>query len=186
MHTPAHMLIGFAAFSRAPRAEAWPVAVGSILPDLPIFILYAWERLVRGSSEDAIWTAIYYEPGWQAFIDAFNSIPLIGVGLLFAWAARSPRVVTIFGAMMLHCFVDLPLHHGDGHRHGFPLSDFRFDSPVSYYDPNHFGAVGGAIELTAALVATAWVAKNTASIQMRVALIVLAAAQAVSMLRTFA
>jgi hypothetical protein len=47
---------------------------------------------------------------------------------------------------MLHSALDFPFHANDGHRHFFPVSDFRFDSPVSYWDPARFGRAVALIE----------------------------------------
>ena len=43
-------------------------------------------------------------------------------------------------AAMLHTFADIPLHVNDGPLLLFPLNwRWRFISPVSYWDPNHYG-----------------------------------------------
>lgn len=41
---------------------------------------------------------------------------------------------------------DLPLHHDDAHRHFFPFLEWRFVSPVSYWDPNYYGKWIGLVE----------------------------------------
>jgi len=46
----------------------------------------------------------------------------------------------------------LALHHDDAHRHFLPLSGFRFESPISYWDPAHYGLVFGAVELAGVVV----------------------------------
>lgn len=48
--------------------------------------------------------------------------------------------------MGVHVAGDLPLHHDDAHRHLFPFSDWRFESPVSYWDPAHYGGYVAALE----------------------------------------
>ena len=35
----------------------------------------------------------------------------------------------------------------DAHRHFYPLSDYRFISLVSYWDPRHYGTVAMPAEL---------------------------------------
>ena len=49
--------------------------------------------------------------------------------------------------MAVHCVTDLLVHREDAHAHFFPLSSWRFVSPVSYWDPRHYGAVVGLVEL---------------------------------------
>ena len=58
----------------------------------------------------------------------------------------------------LHIAFDLPVHREDGHAHFWPLSDWVFISPVSYWDREHYGNVVGPLEilLVIALIAVLW------------------------------
>lgn len=131
---------------------------GALLPDLPILCFYAYQSLVVQNPEQFIWTQAYFDPDWQALFDLFNSLPLIALFAALAWRARARGAFVFFCSMALHCLGDLPLHHDDGHAHFFPISSWRFESPVSYWDPRYHGhfvllgemllIVGGAYALT--------------------------------------
>lgn len=54
--------------------------------------------------------------------------------------------------MAVHCLIDLPVHHDDAHRHFFPFSEYRFFSPVSYWDPQHFGNYVLTVEIVLTLI----------------------------------
>ena len=140
MTTPAHVALGLALLGSRAFPKAWhAISLGAVLPDLPILLFYAWE-LLRGVPERIIWGEHYYAPAWQVFFDFPNSLPLVAVGLLVAlWLGRR-IAAAFFASMLLHSLMDLPLHHDDGHRHFWPLSDFRFASPISYWDPTRYGA----------------------------------------------
>lgn len=186
MNTPTHVMLSIAVLSRR-RVSAddpepsyvVPAVIGAVLPDAPMFVFYAVEKLVIGSSEREIWTTRYFLPAWQDFFDLFNSIPIVLAGLWICWQrsrrpnagaeSGSPRSAhqeswarraakklglggakawtILFASMLLHMLADLPLHHDDGHRHFWPISNWRFESPVSYWDPNHYGLYAGAAEL---------------------------------------
>lgn len=140
MNTPAHVVLNALALGRGRGRERWlPITAGALLPDLPMVGFYLYQRLVLGSSEAWIWSQAYYAPAWQGFFDLFNSLPLIAVGALVAWRLRSGAVLALLASMALHALADLPLHHEDAHAHFFPLSSWRFRSPVSYWDPSHHG-----------------------------------------------
>ena len=124
------------------------VLIGAVLPDLAIFTLYFW-HLWLGTPESTIWSVEYYKPGWQAFIDCFNSIPLLLISIIICWKTNQRYLLLFFASMLLHTFGDLPLHHDDAHRHFFPFSDWRFTSPVSYWDANHYGNWFSLIEVLA-------------------------------------
>lgn len=156
MNTPAHALINLALLGRVtPPAAVAAVLVGGLLPDLPMLVFYAVERL-RGVPEAVIWSEHYFAPQWQAFFDAPNSLVLIAVAAAVCAWRRWPIGVLLFASMALHSLADLALHHDDGHRHFWPISDFRFVSPVSYWDPDHFGRWVMPAELLAALAALVW------------------------------
>ena len=77
--------------------------------------------------------------------------------------------------MALHAAADLLVHADDAHRHLWPLSDWRFASPVSYWDPRHHGAWFAPVECVAALAMLAAV-RRRAGRRTRVALAALAVA----------
>lgn len=160
MTTSTHVLIALAAVWPGRNASArrlWPaVTAGALIPDLAMFLFYAVERL-RGTAESTIWSDRYHDPGWQLVFDLPNSLPLIGLAALLSWLVAARRGLALCAAMALHAVVDFATHHDDAHRHFWPLSDFHFRSPVSYWDPNHYGAWASALELIAAFALCAWV-----------------------------
>ncbi len=109
-------------------------------------VFFVVERWIAGFSAGELWRTRYFLPGWQAFFDLFNSVPLILLGVVAAWAAGKPGLMLFFASMLLHAGVDFLLHASDAHRHLFPLSDYRFHSPVSYWDPRHFGRIVAPVE----------------------------------------
>ncbi|MEM6381749.1 MAG: cobalamin biosynthesis protein CobQ [Pseudomonadota bacterium] len=149
MNTQTHFLVAAALFARpnAPRRNiAW--AVGAFLPDLAIFGLFAW-ALVTGTPQNELWSRIYFSEPMLTLTAIANSAPLyVAIALLgWFWAqARAGKSVdtlpalTVLGlAALSHLAGDLPVHVDDAHPHFWPLTDWRFRSPISYWDGNHYG-----------------------------------------------
>jgi hypothetical protein len=147
MNTPAHAVVNLVLLGRRDRPELVPpILLGSVLPDLPMSVFYLVERVGMGRSEQLIWSQSYFAPHWQDFFDLFNSFPLIGGAMALAYLAGNRWMLLLGASMALHGLFDLPLHHDDGHRHFYPFSEWRFASPVSYWDPAHHGRITGSIE----------------------------------------
>ncbi|MEM9451791.1 MAG: hypothetical protein AAGA75_25135 [Cyanobacteria bacterium P01_E01_bin.6] len=128
------------------------IVTGAILPDIPIFVFYFVEKILRKTPERIIWSQVYFQENWQNFIDVFNSLPLMVLGLAISIWGKSTVVIALFISMMLHIAGDLPLHHDDAHRHFLPFSNWRFISPVSYWDPRHYGNIVVPLEILAVIV----------------------------------
>ncbi|MEM9367637.1 MAG: hypothetical protein AAGD07_16730 [Planctomycetota bacterium] len=169
MHTPAHIAASLLAY----RDQTRPLPViaatcGAVLPDAPMFLFYAYQKVCQ-TPEREIWSTKYFETNWQLFFDVFNSMPLTlllwGVSRWMGWKTLS----ILAGSVTLHLLLDLPLHHDDGHRHFLPFSNWRFASPVSYWDPNHFGLLIAPLEFIGAVTALIWVCIQNKSRSMRVA-----------------
>jgi len=142
LNTPAHVVVNLLVLGRErPRESVAPIALGALLPDLPMFFFYVVERVALGQSEGVIWGERYFDVGWQAFFDLFNSLPLIFVLGAAGWMLGSRSVRLLALSMALHVAFDLPFHHDDGHRHFFPFSMWRYASPLSYWDPAHHGLI---------------------------------------------
>lgn len=117
MNTPAHILTVMTVLDK--RRSHGVLFLETFIPDLPMFLLFFYEKFILKIDDSVIWNGRYFDPNWQNFFNIFNSIPFI--------------LLTFCG-----CFL---LHQEDSHRHLYPLSDFRFFSPVSYFNPNHYGNV---------------------------------------------
>lgn len=163
MNTPGHIAVNLALLGKKGRPElSLPAIAGALAPDVPIYFFYLYQRLFASASERAIWSDIYFQPSWQALFDTAHSIPVVLILILAAHQLGRPGWALFFTSMALHSAFDFPLHGDDAHRHFFPLSDYRFESPVSYWDPRRYGMVVSLIEIAAALAASQliWLRKN--------------------------
>lgn len=158
MNTPAHIAASLLVW----RGESgWSVAsaitIGAILPDAPMFAFYAYQKLAAGATESQIWSTEYFRDDWQLFFDLLNSIPLAIVGIVISRLIGFRWGVLMFASALLHVCCDFPVHHDDAHRHFLPLTNWRFVSPVSYWDPEHFGLYFLIGELLFAVIGCAYV-----------------------------
>ena len=147
MNTPAHLIIGAAAFAR-PDAFRINIAAlaGAVMPDLSLYFMVFWSRFVRGVGFDEIFGELYFSPFWQSVFAIDNSIPLWFGAFVAGIMLRSHVFIAFAGAGLIHLLLDFPLHHDDGRVHFWPFSDWIFESPVSYWDPGHYGAIVGPLE----------------------------------------
>ena len=87
--------------------------------------------------------------------------------------ALSPLAIALCGAALLHLGLDLMFHNDDGRAHFWPLSNRVFQSPVSYWDPDHYGTIVGAIEVAVSLLCCSVLWQRFAGRLMRVLIAVL-------------
>lgn len=139
MNTPAHVAASLFLWRKHEMAvPTSALLTGAILPDAPMFFFFAVVKAAGYSSKE-IWGSLYFDSSWQLFFDVFNSAPLFLLVLGFAIYTQNLWMSLMAGSALLHLACDLPLHHDDSHRHFLPFTDFRFASPISYWDPKHFG-----------------------------------------------
>jgi len=174
VNTPAHAIVNLWLLGRRDKPRlALPILLGGILPDLPIVLFYAWEK-VRGVPERVIWSQHYFAPGSQVVADIGHAIPLLVLGYWLARRLHATRSAALLTSMMLHALVDLPLHHDDAHRHLWPLSSWRFASPISYWDPAHGGRWATLAEIVLVLVGSAVLLRRFESRGIRIAIAAIA------------
>ena len=126
-----------------------------MLPDLPLFIFFIIESVIRKTPQRELWGSVYFTEAWQNFFDIFNSIPLILILLGIGYYLLNSEKITVFAwSLLIHCAFDFLTHHDDGHHHFFPLSDFVFESPISYWDRDHHAAIVAPIERVVILTAS--------------------------------
>lgn len=153
MNTPAHLIFGLAAFAKPNAGKVTAAALaGALIPDLSLYLLAGVHLLIIGTDPQVVFGRLYFSDGWQAVFRVDNSIVLWGIGVAIAVALRSAWAVALCGAALLHLGLDFLLHHDDGRAHFWPVSSWIFESPVSYWDRNHYGNIIAPIETAMSLI----------------------------------
>ena len=156
MTTHSHAILNIALLSKRDKPFLHRYAfIGAVLPDLPLFIFFIIESVIRKTPQRELWGSVYFTEAWQNFFDIFNSVPLILILLGIGYYLLNSEKITVFAwSLLIHCAFDFLTHHDDGHHHFFPLSDFAFESPISYWDRDHYAAIVAPIERVVILTAS--------------------------------
>ena len=178
MNTPAHLIFGLTVFGKArQRAVIAAALAGSLIPDLSLYLLSGWHLLILGTSPDVVFGQLYFSDGWQSLFRIDNSIILWGIALVVGIMWRSPIMIALCGAALMHLGMDFLFHHDDGRAHFWPISNWIFESPVSYWDPNHYGTIVGTAEVVASLICCAILWRRFVGAWMRALVVALGAAE---------
>ena len=157
MNTQAHLLIGAAVLGRrdAPARNVAAI-LGTLTPDFAMFVMVAWQGWVLGRTGQQIFREDYYSPFWQEIFAVCNSLVVFAVLAMAGAALRRPWLLVFALAAILHVLIDIPLHVDDGHPPFWPLSDWIYRSPYSYWDVRHGAAFIAPAEFVLASVAAVW------------------------------
>lgn len=157
MNTPSHFLmtaaIGQAFSNRSIARKAF--LLGSIAPDLPLWLLslggliyyHGWLGWSLAKTMQLMYDELYFQNAfWISSHNLLHSPLLLAIGLGLVWRNRhhmnSPSRwwFWFLVACSLHSIVDIFTHVDDGPLLLFPLNwNWRFHSPVSYYDDRYYG-----------------------------------------------
>lgn len=153
MNTPAHLIFGLTAFGN-PKARAITAAAlaGAIIPDLSLYLLAGWHLFVLNTDPNVVFDQLYFSEGWQAVFRVDNSFIIWGVALGLALMAKRPAIAVLCTAALLHLALDFPVHNDDARAHFWPLTNWKFISPVSYWDGRYYGHIVGRIEAAAVVI----------------------------------
>ena len=158
--TQTHLLIASALLVRPGQPKRnMAVIAGALVPDLAIYVLFVY-ALVTGIPQSTLWSETYWSDGWQTWVTIGNSAPLYAGLVIMSLVAAAPTdgrarwqsLPALFAlAALTHLAGDLPVHHDDAHSHFWPVSDWRFRSPFSYWDKDHHAGVIGPLEMLGGL-----------------------------------
>lgn len=155
MMTQTHLLLAAGLFARPGNTRRnTAVLAGTLIPDLSIYVLFIYASL-SGIPADTLWGHTYWSEPWQSWSAISNSVPLYLGFLIAALVIASPKdgrprwqsLPALFClAALAHLATDFAVHHDDAHIHFWPFTDWRFNSPVSYWDRDHYGGVFSIFE----------------------------------------
>ncbi|MGQ0563841.1 MAG: cobalamin biosynthesis protein CobQ [Gemmobacter sp.] len=151
------MLIGAAVFAR-PLVPATLLAAlaGRLVPDMPMFAMIFWATLVVGVPEQEVFGTLYFSENWQAVFAVDHGLLVWGGLLGLAIWRRHTILRAVAGAGLLHALADFLTHNDDARRQFWPVSDWVFRSPVSYWDRQFYGSQFAVFEFALVLLLTAW------------------------------
>jgi len=175
MNTPAHLLLGAAVFGRGPsKPVLWAALLGCALPDMSLYALAGVSLFVLNIPAERVFNDLYFSEAWQTVFAIDNSFVVWGGVLGLALWSRRAWAIALCGAALLHIALDFPLHHDDGRPHFWPVSDWVFESPVSYWDRDHGAMWVGPLEAGLAMAAalSIWLSRPGVLVSIFVALLV--------------
>ena len=179
MNSPTHSLLALALLSKeGHKKRNWAIFIGSVIPDIAIYIWAPYQKFVNGVSGEEMWGKLYFEPPMQNLIAYFNSVPIYAVLTAIGYAARVKlwgKLMMFFGiAALIHIATDLPVHNHDAYKHFWPISDWRFYSPISYYEADLHGRTVSLVETLLAFICMAVLWKRFPARWVKAVLVILA------------
>jgi hypothetical protein len=145
VNTQSHILIGAVLYGGKVPNRAWAAAAGGIAPDVPMLAIVAALKFF-GMPARQIFGEMYWENWWQITNAISHSFLLWGLLAFIAFARRWPLILAFTASGLTHAAIDFLCHREDAHMQFWPLTRWKFVSPVSYWDPAHFGRYFGAFE----------------------------------------
>ncbi len=153
MMSQTHLIFGLAAFGQPNQTRLTLAALaGSFIPDASLYLLAGTHLFVLNTPPEVVFGELYYSENWQAIFRIDNSFIVWGIGLILAVMLKSKVAIALCGAAFLHLLLDFPLHNDDARAHFWPITDWKFFSPVSYWDSNYYGHFVGPLEVAASLL----------------------------------
>lgn len=163
MTTPFHILSATSIFGsrEKPNLTKW-AAIGGMFPDLLMYIFLPL-YLLLGYDLSIIWGEIYFSDLWQPYFNSSHSfvvyVMLFILGLCWYkfYLKESlnlknfldkPIFVFLAGAF-LHILFDFFVHSSDAYAQFYPLSTWRFHSPISYWESDRYGHIVGILDTLA-------------------------------------
>lgn len=176
VQTTTHALIGLADFQHKPlRRSGWAAFIGAILPDAFMGVFLA-NSIAKKNPGDERWSKEYFQEPWQKMSAISNSFPLWTAALASGAALRlihpptGALVTTIAKSGLSHITIDFLTHSEDAHQHFWPLSDWRYNSPVSYWNVNQHANKVMPVEGLMGLAALKTLWPRTSSIPQKIGL----------------
>ena len=171
MNTPVHLIIGAAAFGKpGARIVTWAALAGSLLPDMSLFLMAGVSLFLLDIPAREVFGELYFSDAWQQVFAIDNSIVLWGIACGLAIWRKIPWLIALCSAVLLHLVADFLLHNSDARMQLWPLTDWKFFSPVSYWESARGGNIVGVVELIATAVLGVYLLRVLRDLWLRIAI----------------
>lgn len=121
--------------------------LGGLIPDFSLYFMFFWHQFVLETPTNIIFRDIYFTDYWQQIFAIDNSFIIWAVLLGGALWLKNKWMIALAGAAFIHLICDFPLHVDDARAHFWPVTMWKFESPISYWDSNHHGNIVSVLEI---------------------------------------
>ena len=148
MNTPTHLIMSAVLFAKPEQSKVTTAALlGGLIPDVSLYFMFFWHQFILGTPTKTIFDKLYFSDYWQKIFALDNSFIVWGIFLGLALFLKSGWAIAVSGAALVHLLCDFPLHVDDARAHFWPLTMWKFESPISYWDSNHHGNIVSTLEI---------------------------------------
>ena len=148
MNTPTHLIMSAVLFAKPEQHKVTRAALlGGFIPDFSLYFMFFWHQFILGTPTKTIFDELYFSNYWQKIFAIDNSFIVWGFFIGVAWSLKSRWIIAMIGGAFIHLLCDFPLHANDARAHFWPLTMWRFESPISYWDSNYNGNILSTLEI---------------------------------------
>jgi hypothetical protein len=166
--TPSHIIYSWALAKKTegatiPKRRTLAFVLGALFPDTPTYLFFIVCGLILGYSGEAMWDDMYFNSGWSIPITLTHSFilwPLL-IAISCYFSLTFLRWFSI--SALFHTVVDFFVHTEDAYRHFYPFSDWKFHSPVSYWNPAEYGQYASAADSLVVLLLLGYLYNQTSN-----------------------
>lgn len=148
MNTPTHLIMSAVLFAKPEQRKVTAAALlGGFAPDFSLYFMFFWHQFILATPTKKIFDELYFSDYWQKIFAIDNSFIVWGIFLGLSLFQKSGWMIAISGAAFVHLLCDFPLHVDDARAHFWPLTMWKFESSISYWDNDHHGSFISILEI---------------------------------------
>ena len=137
--------------------------LGAVLPDLPTYIFFTYFTFIVGASQSELWDTLYFDSAWTPFITLSHSFILWPIALAIGHTLGYRFLTWLSASALFHVTLDFFVHAEDAYRHFWPLTDFTFNSPISYWNPTYYGNISSSLDAIIVAILLLWLYRTSVS-----------------------
>lgn len=113
--------------------------LGALFPDTPTYIFFIVCGLILQIPGNIMWDDLYFNSYWSIPITLTHSFIIWPLLIAFSSYLGFKYLKYFSISALFHAIVDFCVHTEDAYRHFYPFSNWKFHSPVSYWNNAEYG-----------------------------------------------
>lgn len=147
MMTTSHIIYNLAILGKKNSKKIyWAIGLGALFPDTVTILFFFVTSVIQQLPHETIWRDLYFNSYWNNIFNLTHSFWLLPLFISIALYHKNKHAVYFFGSALIHSAMDFLVHAEDAYAHFFPLSLWRFNSPISYWNPAYHGEIVSIFE----------------------------------------